>query len=71
MFRRDDAELKKLVDTTVATLMKSGEIERFHAKWFQSPIPPRNVNLALPMSDTLKQLIQNPSDAPAEAYNRK
>jgi glutamate/aspartate transport system substrate-binding protein len=71
MFRRDDAEFKKIVDGAVISLMKSGEVERLYAKWFQSPIPPRSVNLAFPMSDTLKQLIQNPGDAPAEAYNRK
>lgn len=71
MFRRDDPEFKKLVDGAVIGLMKSGEIDRLYTKWFTSPIPPRNVNLALPMSDTLRQLIQNPSDAPAETYNRK
>lgn len=71
MFRRDDPEFKKLVDATVAGLMKSGEVDRLYAKWFMSPIPPRKVNLQFPMSDTLKRLIQNPSDAPAEVYNRK
>lgn len=71
MFRRDDPEFKKLVDSAVIAMMKSGEVDRLYARWFNAPIPPRNVNLAFPMSDALKQLIQNPSDAPAEAYNRK
>jgi len=71
MFRRDDPEFKKLVDGAVIAMMKSGEVDRLYARWFNAPIPPRNVNLAFPMSDALKQLIQNPSDAPAEAYNRK
>lgn len=71
MFRRDDPEFKKLVDGVVIGLMKSGEIERLYSKWFVSPIPPRNVNLRFAMSDTLKELIRNPSDAPAESFNRK
>ena len=36
-----------------------------------SPIPPKNVNMNFPMSDKLKELIKSPSDAPAEAYNKK
>lgn len=71
MLRRDDPPFKKLVDGVVGGLMKSGEIERIYAKWFVSPIPPRNINLNFAMSDKLKELIRNPSDAPAETYNRK
>lgn len=71
MYRRDDPAFKKLVDDAVAGLMKSGELEKLYARWFMSPIPPRNVNLAFPMSEQLKQLIKAPNDKPAEAYNRK
>jgi glutamate/aspartate transport system substrate-binding protein len=71
MLRRDDPEFKKLVDGVVGGLMKSGEIERLYSRWFMSPIPPRNVNLKFAMSDTLKELIRNPSDAPAESFNRR
>lgn len=71
MFRRDDPEFKKLVDETVIGLMKSGELEKLYARWFMSPIPPKNVNLNFPMSEALKKLIKAPSDAPAEAFNKK
>ncbi|MGB7991335.1 MAG: transporter substrate-binding domain-containing protein [Candidatus Methylophosphatis roskildensis] len=71
MLRRDDPEFKKLVDGVVGGLMKSGEIERLYSRWFMSPIPPRNVNLKFAMSDTLKELIRNPSDASAESFNRR
>jgi glutamate/aspartate transport system substrate-binding protein len=71
MIRRDDPAFKKLADDTVKGLMKSGEVDKLYAKWFMSPIPPKNVSMNFPMSDKLKELIKNPSDAPAEAYNKK
>ena len=33
-------------------------------KWFQSPIPPRGVNLHFPMSDALAKVIAKPTDSP-------
>ncbi|WP_194724960.1 transporter substrate-binding domain-containing protein [Noviherbaspirillum malthae] len=72
MLRRDDPEFKKVVDAAVAGLMKSGEINRIYTKWFQSPIPPKGVNLNIPMSDALKAAIAKPTDSgdPA-AYEAK
>jgi glutamate/aspartate transport system substrate-binding protein len=71
MLRRDDQAFKTVVDDAVKTMMKSGEIDKLYAKWFMSPIPPKSVNLNFAMSDKLKELIKAPSDAPAEAYNKK
>jgi len=71
MLRKDDPAFKKVVDEAVRSLMKSGEIDKFYARWFMSPIPPKNANLNFVMSDKLKELIKAPSDAPAEAYNKK
>ncbi len=71
MLRKDDTAFKKLADEAVGELMKSGELEKMYKKWFMSPIPPKNVSMDFPMSDKLKELIKNPSDAPAEAYNKK
>ena len=71
MIRRDDPAFKKLADDTVKGLMKSGEVDKLYAKWFTSPIPPKNVSMNFPMSEKLKELIKNPSDTPAEAYNKK
>lgn len=62
IFRKGDPEFKKLVDDTLVGLMKSGEFERIYAKWFQSPTPPKGINLNVPMSPELKQLIKTPND---------
>jgi len=64
MVRRDDPEFKKLVDGTIARLMKSGEFTRLYAKWFESPIPPKGVVLGMPMSKQLKANLKAMSDKP-------
>lgn len=65
MLRKDDPEFKTLVDNTLKGVMKSGEINKLYAKWFTQPIPPKNINLNLPMSDKLKEAIKNPNDVGA------
>ncbi len=60
MIRKDDKAFKELVDGVLAETMKSGEYAKIYAKWFESPIPPKNVNLAYPMPEKLKQLIKAP-----------
>jgi glutamate/aspartate transport system substrate-binding protein len=65
MLRKDDAPFKKLVDDTLAGLMKSGEFEKLYKKWFQSPIPPKGINLNAPMSPELVENIKALSDKPA------
>lgn len=62
MLRRDDAPFKKLVDDTLIGLMKSGEIEKIYRKWFLAPIPPKGINLNLPLSPQLREAIKNPND---------
>jgi glutamate/aspartate transport system substrate-binding protein len=42
--------------------MRSGEYARAYTKWFESPIPPKNVNLAYPMPDRLKDLVRAAGD---------
>ena len=62
VMRRNDTEFKKIVDQALRGMMQSGELERLYTKWFMSPIPPKGINLNLPMSDMLKELIRNPND---------
>jgi len=65
MLRRDDPAFKKLVDDTLAAMMKSGEFERLYKKWFESPIPPKGINLQAPMSTELRENMKALSDKPA------
>jgi glutamate/aspartate transport system substrate-binding protein len=70
MLRRNDPAFKKVVDETIRSMIKSSEYEKLYNKWFQSPIPPRNVSVNLPMGETLKATLANPNDKPMEAYNK-
>ena len=65
MLRKDDPAFKKLVDDTLAGLMKIGEFEALYKKWFQSPIPPKGINLNAPMSKELRDNLKVLSDKPA------
>ena len=62
MIRKGDPEFKTLVDSVLGDLYKSGEINKLYAKWFESKIPPKGINLNFPMSDGLKEAIKNPND---------
>ena len=42
---------------TLASLVRSGELQTLYAKWFMSPIPPKNVNLSFPMTQALKDAL--------------
>ncbi len=70
MLRKDDPQFKGLVTATVAGLAKSGELAKLYAKWFESPIPPKNLKLNLPLSAALKDAFANPNDKPAESYKK-
>ncbi|KMM86659.1 L-glutamate-binding protein /L-aspartate-binding protein [Pseudomonas taetrolens] len=66
MVRKGDPDFKKAVDDAIIAYYKSGEINKTYDKWFQSPIPPKGLNLMFPMSDELKALIANPTDKAAD-----
>lgn len=59
---KDDAELKKLVDDTLRQLIQSKQINAIYAKWFASPIPPKNAVLNLPESYLLREYWAYPTD---------
>jgi glutamate/aspartate transport system substrate-binding protein len=68
MFRKDDPGMKTVVDFTIREMMQNGALDKLYKKWFQSPIPPKNTSVNLPMGATLKGLFKTPNDSPMEAY---
>ncbi|HEX5806763.1 MAG TPA: glutamate/aspartate ABC transporter substrate-binding protein [Macromonas sp.] len=62
MLRKDDPGFKKVVDAALAKAMTSGEAAKIHAKWFMNPIPPKGLNLNMPLSDDMKALLKAPND---------
>ncbi|MGV0961731.1 MAG: transporter substrate-binding domain-containing protein [Limnohabitans sp.] len=71
MIRKDDPAFKKLADDTVRDLVKSGDMAKLWDKWFLQPIPPKNVKIALALSESTKTAWANPNDKPAEEYAKK
>ena len=63
MLRREDPAFKKVVDAAMIDTYKSGTINAIYDKWFQKPIPPKGVNLNVPMSPAFKKVVANPTDS--------
>jgi glutamate/aspartate transport system substrate-binding protein len=67
MLRKDDAAFKKVVDAATSALYKSPEGAAIYTKWFTQPIPPKGLNLNVPMSAQMKKQFATPSDSPDPA----
>ena len=67
MLRKDDAPFKAVVDAATAKLYESPEGKALYDKWFTKPIPPRGINLALPLSEPMQKAFTKPSDSPDPA----
>ena len=63
ILRREDPAFKKVVDNAMVQTYKSGAINGIYEKWFLKPIPPKGVNLNVPMSEQFKRVIANPTDS--------
>ncbi|HVG03414.1 MAG TPA: transporter substrate-binding domain-containing protein [Burkholderiaceae bacterium] len=62
MLRREDPQFKALVDRAVGAVYKSGEIDKIYAKWFTSPLPPRNINMNFAQTQAIKDAFKSPND---------
>ncbi|KQN54267.1 MULTISPECIES: glutamate/aspartate ABC transporter substrate-binding protein [unclassified Erwinia] len=62
MLRKDDADFKKLLDTTIAQEQTSGEAAKWFDRWFKQPIPPKNMTMDFELSDDMKALFKAPND---------
>ena len=63
MLRKDDAAFKKVVDAAMVDTYKSGAINAIYDKWFLKPVPPRGLNLNVPISEQFRKVIANPTDS--------
>ena len=63
MLRKDDPSFKKVVDDAMTKIYKSGEINAIYAKWFLQPVPPKGINLNVPMSEVFKHVVAKPTDS--------
>jgi glutamate/aspartate transport system substrate-binding protein len=63
MVRKDDKAFKDVADRALSQVYKSGQINAIYSKWFEKPVPPKNVNLNLPMSPALKKVMANPTSS--------
>jgi glutamate/aspartate transport system substrate-binding protein len=63
MLRKDDPAFKKVVDAAMVETFKSGAINGIYDKWFLKPIPPKGLNLNVPMSEQFKRVVANPTDS--------
>ena len=71
MVRKDDPAFLKVINGTIASLTKSGEIYKLYDKWFMQPTPPTGSKVGLAMSENLKAALKNPNSQPAEDYAAK
>ena len=52
-------------------LFRSGAINGIYEKWFLKPIPPKGINLNVPMSASFKKVIDNPTDTGDPTWYRQ
>lgn len=58
-----DAPFKKVVDDALTIIYQGEDIKKIYAKWFLSPIPPKGINLNVPMSPQLQAVFAKPTDS--------
>ncbi|HLX80596.1 MAG TPA: amino acid ABC transporter substrate-binding protein [Burkholderiales bacterium] len=63
MVRKDDKAFKALADKAMTEVYKSGQINAIYSKWFEHPIPPKGINLNLPMGAAFKKVVANPTSS--------
>jgi glutamate/aspartate transport system substrate-binding protein len=69
MLRKDDPAFKKVVDGATAALYQSPEGVKVYEKWFMAKIPPKGLNLNVPLGPEQTKTFAKPSDSPdPDAY---
>jgi glutamate/aspartate transport system substrate-binding protein len=63
MVRKDDKAFKAVADKAMTEVYKSGQVNAIYSKWFEKPIPPKGINLNLPMGAPFKKVVAKPTDS--------
>ena len=63
MVRKDDKAFKAVADKAMSAVYSSGEINAIYSKWFEKPVPPKGINLNLPMGAPFKKVVAKPTDS--------
>lgn len=66
MLPKDDTPFKALVDREMGRIINDGEIYKLYDKWFRSPIPPKSINMNMPMGHLLRDTFRFPTDKVAD-----
>ncbi|MEY2681596.1 MAG: hypothetical protein RIQ66_157, partial [Pseudomonadota bacterium] len=59
-----DPKFKAVADQAIKDVLSTSMINRIYEQWFLKPIPPKGVNLNIPMSGSLKKTVARPTDSP-------
>ncbi|WP_322012680.1 amino acid ABC transporter substrate-binding protein [Paraburkholderia sp. J12] len=63
VMRKDDPVFKSIVDGALKSTFESGAIDAIYTRWFESPIPPKGINLHVPVSPALRKAFARPTDS--------
>lgn len=66
VFRKDDAAFGKAVNDALKGMFANGEVNKLYRKWFEQPIPPKNVTLNLPASTATMKAWSSPNQHSVE-----
>lgn len=61
MLRKDEPAFKGVIDREMSRLVSEGDLARLYDKWFMNPVPPRGLNLGMPMGYLLRDLMRFPA----------
>jgi glutamate/aspartate transport system substrate-binding protein len=63
MLRKGDTAFKAVADKAMTDVYKSGQINAIWSKWFEQPIPPKGINMHLPMTAAFKKVVAHPTSS--------
>ena len=71
MLPKGDTKFKEAVDNSIKRQIADGSLAKLYDRWFMQPIPPANVTIGLPLSQSTKDAWANPNNKPMEDYAKK